>query len=75
MDVSRGSARVLITPNTSDSEMVALTDGNTDSNLKKKHAQTHNPPPPHSHPCTSHTGVYVHGSAAGLAASIMDKQQ
>lgn len=40
MDVSRGSARVLITPNTSDSEMVALTDGNTDSNLKKKQ-----PPP------------------------------
>lgn len=73
MDVSRGSARVLITPNTSDSEMVALTDGNTDSNLKKKQ------PPPlptsYSYPCTSDTGVYVHGSAAGLVASIMEKQQ
>lgn len=43
MDVSRGSARVLITPNTSDSEMVALADGNTDSNLKK------NPPPLPAH--------------------------
>lgn len=71
MDVSRGAARVLITPNTSDSEMVALTDGNTDSNLKKKHP----PPPSYSYPCTSYTGVYVHGSAAGLVASIMEKQQ
>lgn len=32
-------------------------------------------PTSYSYPCTSDTGVYVHGSAAGLVASIMEKQQ
>lgn len=71
MDVSRGSAHVLITPNTSDSEMVALTDGNTDSNLKKNRVQTHTP----FYSCTSYAGVYIHGSAAGSVASVIEKQQ